>query len=159
MRFNKRVYGSCREFLKDVRFAIRNRKRIKRVMKKGLVPAAFRERLMIVVTAVYGCRYCSWAHTREALRSGLSREEIANLFSGSIEDCHEEEAIALLYAQHWAESNAKPIPESVQRLEQAYGAEKVEAVNLVLHMIRLGNLLGNSLDYLLYRVSFGKWRR
>ena len=37
--------------------------------------------------------------------------------------------------------------------------EKAEAIHLMLHMIRLGNLLGNTWDYILFRVSFGRWRR
>ena len=44
----------------------------------------------------------------------------------------------------------------VQKLEETYGPEKSDAIHLMLRMIRLGNLLGNTFDYLLYRVSFGK---
>jgi len=69
----------------------------------------------------------------------------------------EEEAMAVIYAQHWAESDAHPDPEAVQRLQQAYGVEKTEAFHLMLRMIRMGNLLGNSWDYLIYRISFGRW--
>jgi hypothetical protein len=74
-----------------------------------------------------------------------------------MDNCPEEEAIALLYAQHWADSNAKPDPEATRRLEQAYGAEKAEAINLILRMIRVGNLSGNTWDHLLSRISFGRW--
>ncbi|MEA2086399.1 MAG: carboxymuconolactone decarboxylase family protein, partial [Chloroflexota bacterium] len=73
--------------------------------------------------------------------------------------CPGEEGLALIYAQHWAESNAHPDPEAVRKLEETYGIEKAGAIYLVLRMIRLGNLSGNSLDYLLYRISFGRWRR
>ena len=65
--------------------------------------------------------------------------------------------IAILYAQHWAETNAQPEAEAVRKLEQTYGTEKAEAIDVVLRMIRLGNLVGNSCDYLLYRISFGRW--
>lgn len=121
-----------------------------------MLSPAFRERLMLAVTAVNQCRYCSWVHTREALKSGLSGEEIGSLLSGSLEDCPEEEALALLYAQHWAESNANPDPEWVERLVESYGNQKMKAIDLVLRMIRVGNLAGNSWDCLLHRVSFGR---
>ena len=32
-----------------------------------------------------------------------------------------------------------------------------ELINLVLRMIRVGNLWGNTWDLLLYRISFGRW--
>jgi len=145
------------EFFADVGFLTRNMRMVIKVMMGRTVSRAFRERLMLAVTSVYGCRYCSWLHTGEALRSGLDREEIAGLLAGIVDNCPEDEAIALLYAQHWADSNAKPDPEAVRRLEEAYGPEKAKAIDLILHMNRIGNLSGNSLDCFLQRISFGKW--
>jgi len=113
---------------------------------------------MLAVTAVDGCRYCSYIHARQALKSGVTPEEISQLLSGDVDDCPEEEAMGVIYAQHWAESDAHPDSEAVRRLQQTYGVEKAEAIHLMLRMIRLGNLLGNSWDYLLYSISFGKWR-
>jgi AhpD family alkylhydroperoxidase len=159
MKFNKRTYGSIKELAIDLWFPIRNRKRLKELRNKTLLSPAFRERLMLAVTAVNGCRYCSYFHTKQALKSGISLEEISKLLSGDIDDCPEEEALALIYAQHWAESNAHPDPEAAKKLQETYSFEKVEAIHLALQMIRLGNLLGNTWDYLLYRISFGKWHR
>ena len=93
------------------------------------------------------------------MKSGVTPEEISQLLSGDVDNCPEEEAVAVIYAQHWAESDAHPVPEAVRKLQQTYGFEKTEAIHLMLRVIQLGNLLGNSWDYLLYRVSFGKWRR
>ncbi len=154
-RFNKRTYG-IGEFFGDISFLTKNVRNVRRVMREKRIPSAFRERLMLAVTSVYGCRYCCWAHTREALRSGVEQEEIARLLAGSIDNCPEEEAIALLYAQHWADSDARPDPEAVGRLEEAYGAERAEAINLILRMIRVGNLWGNTWDRFLYRLSFSR---
>ena len=159
MNFNKRTYKSLKELLSDLWFPFRNRKRLKEVTDKGLISPAFRERLMLAVTAVDRCRYCSYFHTKQALKSGITPEEISQLLSGDVENCPEEEAMALIYAQHWAESDAHPSPEAERKLRQIYGSEKMEAIHLMLRMIRLGNLLGNSWDYLLYRMSFGKWQR
>ena len=77
--------------------------------------------------------------------------------AGSFEICPSEEAIALLYAQHWAESNANPDTETTERLERAYGAETTKAINVVLRMVRIGNLTGNLWDYFLYKLSRGRW--
>lgn len=159
MKFNKRTYGSAREFFSDLCFPFRNRKRLGELKSRGLISPAFRERLMLAVTAVDGCRYCSYFHAGQALKNGISQEEIKQLLSGDVGGCPGEEGLALIYAQHWAESNAHPDPEAVRKLEETYGIEKAGAIHLVLRMIRLGNLSGNSLDYLLYRISFGRWRR
>jgi|AntAceMinimDraft_9_1070365.scaffolds.fasta_scaffold02584_7 AhpD family alkylhydroperoxidase len=159
MRFNKRTYVSLKDFLRDLIFPFRKRKQLREVKNKRLLSPAFRERLMLAVTAVERCRYCSYFHSKLALKGGIPQEEIGKLLSGDVQDCPEEEVIAILYAQHWAESNAHPDPEAVQKLQEIYGSEKAEAIHLMLHMIRLGNLLGNTWDYLLFRLSFGKWRR
>ena len=154
-KFNKRTYG-VREFFVDISFLTKNVRNVRRVMREKRIPNAFRERLMLSVTSVYGCRYCCWAHTREALKSGVEEGEIAGLLAGSVDNCPEDEAIALLYAQHWADSDARPDPEAVGRLDEAYGVEKAEAINLILRMIRVGNLSGNTWDRFLYRLSFGR---
>ncbi len=159
MKFNKRTYRSLKELFTDLCFPIRNRRKLREVRNKELLSPAFQERLMLAVTSVEGCRYCSYLHSRLALKGGVSQEEIGKLLSGDFEDCPEEEALAVLYAQHWAESSARPDLEAVQKLRGTYGSEKSEAIHLMLRMIRLGNLLGNTWDYLLYRISFGRWRR
>jgi AhpD family alkylhydroperoxidase len=155
-KFDRRTYGSPREFFEDIFFVTRNMRRSRSLMKGTEMPAAFRERIMLAVTSVYGCRYCSWVHTREALRNRVEQDEISSLLTGSVEGCPEEEAVALLYAQHWADSDGRPDLEAVSRLEEAYGSEKAQAIEVVLHMIRLGNLAGNTWDRFLHRISFGR---
>ena len=155
-KFTKRTY-SLWELLADISFLTKNIRDVRRIMREKLISSAFRERLMLSVTSVYGCRYCYWAHTREALRSEIDPKEITGLLTGSVENCPEEEALALLYAQHWADSNARPDPEATRRLEEAYGAETAKTINMVLRIVRVGNLWGNSWDCFLYRISFGRW--
>jgi AhpD family alkylhydroperoxidase len=157
MRFKKRTYKSLKEFFSDLWFPIRNRNRLREITKKRLLSASFRERLMLAVTAVNDCRYCSYFHTKMALRSGVAAQEISQLLCSDMANCPEDEAVAISYAQHWAESNAHPDPEAAERLQQTYGMEKTEAIHLMLRMIRIGNLSGNTFDYLLYRITFGRW--
>lgn len=155
-KFMKRKY-SLRELCADISFLTKNVRDVRRIMREELISGAFRERLMLSVTSVYGCRYCCWAHTREALRSGIDPKEITGLLTGSVGTCPQEEALALLYAQHWADSNASPDPEATIKLEQTYGAEKAKMINIVLRIIRVGNLWGNSWHCFLYRISFRRW--
>jgi AhpD family alkylhydroperoxidase len=159
MKFNKKTYKSIKELFADLFFPVKNMKRLREVRKRGLLSPSFQERLMLAVTAVDGCRYCSYVHTKQALKSGIQPPEISRLLSGDIDGCPEEEAIAVMYAQHWADSDAHPDLEIVQRLQRTYGVEKAEAINLMLRMVRIGNIMGNTLDYFIYLISFGKFMK
>jgi AhpD family alkylhydroperoxidase len=154
-RFRRRTYHNLSEIWADFRFIVARRALIRNAMRELLSPA-FRERLMLSVTQVNQCRYCSAFHSQEALKAGLDREELATLLAGQIPaGTPQDEIPALLYALHWAESNAQPDPQAVQRLLERYGTEVSEAIHIVLRMIRMGNLLGNTADYILYRLTFG----
>ena len=154
--FRKRTYRNPGDLVADLWFVLRNGPRIAWVLRKRTVPPPFRERLMLAVIGVYRCRMCSWAHTREAFKTGVSTDEIRSLLSGSVDDCPPDEVVGVLYAQHWADSDAHPAPDATQVLVESYGTEKACAIDLVLRMIRAGNLTGNTWDYLLYRLSFGR---
>ncbi len=155
-KFTRRIYHNFGELLDDFRAIWQRRPLIRRAMRE-LISFAFRERLMMVVTEVNGCRYCSYYHARLALRAGISTDELRELLSGSIPpNAPQDELPALAYAQHWAETNAHPDPQARQRLMEIYGRDKAEAIELVLRMIRSGNLAGNLWDYWLFRLSFGR---
>ncbi|MEJ2746638.1 MAG: carboxymuconolactone decarboxylase family protein [Anaerolineae bacterium] len=156
-KFNKRYYDNLGLFWRDFRYPFQNRDKLKLAMGGDLVSPAFRERLMLAVTAVNGCRYCSYYHAKEALKTGLPEAEIRAMRDGIVDNAPAEELPALLYAQHWAESNANPDPDLRQKLAETYGTERAAAIDVILHMIRVGNLLGNTTDYWLYRLSFGRW--
>lgn len=158
MKFKKRIFRDPVDLIRNLMYPLRNRKLLRKAAKDNLIPAAFRERLMLAVTAVNGCRYCSYFHTKQALKSGVGPVEISQLLSGDITDCPPDEAVAVSYAQHWAEANAYPEPDTTRRLQETYGREKAEAITTYLHMIRMGNLLGNTWDYILFLLTF-RWLR
>jgi AhpD family alkylhydroperoxidase len=127
------------------------------LMRGAVLSPALRERLMLVVTGVNACRYCSYYHSRQALAEGLSREELGTLAAGDFEGSPTEERPALLYAQHWAESDGQPDPAARHRIGELYGTPKAKAIDLALRVIRIGNLTGNAADFLLYVISRGRW--
>jgi AhpD family alkylhydroperoxidase len=156
MKYRKRLYKSPKAFFADLSFQFKHRKVFRKMKEKDLIPPFFQERLMLAVTGVNECRYCSYFHAGQALKSGISQEEIDMLLASTIESCPDEEKVALMYAQHWAETDAHPDPEALQELQKTYGPEKTEAIHVILRMIRMGNLLGNSFDYFLYLLSCGR---
>jgi AhpD family alkylhydroperoxidase len=154
--FRRRIYRSLTEVFADLKAILARRDQMKPLMRGELIDAAFRERLMLAVTAVNGCRYCSYAHAKQALVAGISDEEVAALQEGVLKNSPGEELPALLYAQHWAETRGAPDPAARRGVIERYGEEKAAAIELALRTIQMGNLMGNTVDYVLYRVSFGR---
>lgn len=154
--FRRRTYHSLGEVLTDIRVVLKHRHEMRALMRGDTISSAFRERLMLAVTQVNACRYCAYYHAKQALVEGLSGEELQALAEGDFNNSPADERPALLYAQHWAEANAQPAPAARRRLQELYGAEQADAIELSLRVIRIGNLLGNTWDRLLYTISRGR---
>jgi AhpD family alkylhydroperoxidase len=155
-KFPKRRFANVGEAFREIRTIFSMRKEIRALMSGEDISPSFRERLMLAVTSVNKCRYCSHAHSREALSKGISPEEVRRILGGEMQLGPEEEIQALLYAQHWAESNGKPESVPREKMVALYGEKKTGRIELALRMIRTGNLLGNTFDYVLYTITFGK---
>ena len=155
-KFNKRTYHGLREALRDFSAMVKHRKQIRTLMRSDSLTEAFRERIMLTVTEVNGCRYCQYAHAKMALSAGLSASEIDSLSSGAFHHCPPEEVPALLFAQHWAEENGSPDSAMRKKMHSIYGENKTRDMELVMRMIHMGNLMGNTWDLLIYKLSFGK---
>lgn len=153
--FLKRRYQSFRQFYADLAFLFTHRHSIKKAMKGETLPADFRERIILAVTGVNQCRYCSYVHTRLALKTGISKNETDELLKGVFGEVPSEERIALAYAQHWAEQRGNPDPEVQATFESTYSPEQREAIYAVIRLINFNNLCGNTLDWILHTLSFG----
>ena len=150
--FNKRFY-TPRSLFRDLREMLSRRSQIRETARSGRVDPAFVEKIMMAVTAVNGCRYCAYFHTRQALKEGVREDEIARILSLELGDFPPEEAVALAFAQHWAETESKPDPDAERRFYEYYGAQVSADILNWMHMINMGNLLGNSWDALLWRIG------
>jgi AhpD family alkylhydroperoxidase len=125
---------------------IRNRRRTS-------VDSKFIERLMLATTEVNGCEVCSYAHTRMALKEGFSQDEINAFLSGSKAFVNEEEATAILYAQHVADTMGNPDPQAYQHLVKVYGVNKAEIIHAAVTVMMMGNILGIPLSAFLRRMQ------
>jgi AhpD family alkylhydroperoxidase len=124
-----------------------------RAAQRRRVSAAFQSKLMLTVTAVNGCRYCGWFHSRLAESRDVPRDEVKALLSGAIDrGVADDEVAGLLFAQHYAESNRRPSPEAVERLRQAYGRETATDILLYVRQVMIGNLGGNTYRSFVERV-------
>jgi len=157
--FPRRTYRSLGQAWADVKYLLQRRAVLRSTLRReaGALSPQFRERLMLAVTAVNECRYCAYFHLKVADAVGLSAAEARSMLDRRVEHCPPEEIPALLYAQHWAERDAQPEPAARDRLIETYGPAQADRIELVLRVIRLGNLSGNSVDAVLYRLSGGRF--
>jgi AhpD family alkylhydroperoxidase len=126
---------------------------LREAVRAGRVSKAFAEKIMLAVTRVNGCRYCAYGHTRAALASGVEEGELERIMAGDLGGFPEQEAIALAFAQHYAESACQPDPAAWQRLVEYYGTDTGKDIQAYLRMITFGNLYGNTFDALLSRLG------
>jgi AhpD family alkylhydroperoxidase len=155
--FKKRHFKNILQAIKEAARLFKTRSTFRAANHSGKISKQFRARLRLAVTEVNRCRYCSYAHTKIALQSGLTQSEIQGILKHNVQGSPEEEMQAILYAQHWAENDGQPDAEVRKSLVKRYGSGKTETIEKVLATMRMANLMGNSLDYLLFRVSRGRW--
>ncbi|MGI6208829.1 MAG: carboxymuconolactone decarboxylase family protein [Anaerolineae bacterium] len=148
----KRYYTPA-AFLRDLGDFLRHLPDLLRAVRGGRVSRALAEKLMLVVTRVNGCRYCSYLHTRLALRAGVGEEELAQVLMLELDEFPAQEAVALAFAQHYAESDRHPDPEAEHRFRSFYGPEAARDLMAYIRMVTLGNLAGNTVDVFLARLK------
>ncbi len=144
-RFTKRyfTFRTLREYFASM---IAHRKSMLRTMKGKRLSETFAEKIMLAVTGVNGCTYCNYFHSKMALESGLLPQEILDISCLEFDNVVPEEAPALAFAQHFAESMENPSPKSIQSLITCYGVQKAQDIINYCRMITFGNLFGNTIS-------------
>jgi AhpD family alkylhydroperoxidase len=150
--FRKRIY-TLRSFISDVQDVIRHFPEIRETMRSRRVSRTFMEKIMLVITQVNGCRYCSYFHTRMALTSGIDEAEIEQLMALDTGSFPPEQAVALAFAQHYAENGCCPDPEAEKRFQSYYGPQISADIMNAIRMIKMGNLAGNTVDAFISRLK------
>ncbi len=107
-----------------------------------IVDKHFLKRLELAVTEVNGCAACSYQHTKMALRQGMSNEEISSFLSGGDEFIKPEEAKAIMFAQHFADSKGFPKKYAYDAIVKEYGKERASIILSALQVILAGNMYG-----------------
>ncbi len=150
--FDRKVFDA-KTFWGDLKFLVASRREIRAAMRNPDLGRDFMEKVMMVVTAVNGCRYCSWFHSGQAAASGMNEDEILNMFNLQYEiSATPHEIPALDFAQHYAETDRHPDPEMVTGLDAFYGERTARHIMLFIRMIFFGNLSGNTFDAFLSRL-------
>ncbi|MDX9726324.1 MAG: carboxymuconolactone decarboxylase family protein [Bacteroidales bacterium] len=121
--------------------------------RKKLVNKDFVERLQLAVTEVNGCAACSYAHTYMALKQGMSSEEINSFLSGDGTFINQDEAKAIIFAQHYADTRGFPKKYAYYSLIDEYGNQKVEIIVSAIQLMHPGNIYGTPYSALISRLK------
>ena len=114
---------------------------------------ALREKIMLAVTRVNDCRYCSWVHTGLALKNGIDMDELSVLLGQQLGGGTDEaQAVAILFAKHFADTVRHPSRAARGQLAAYYGVWPRREIMAYIHMIYFSNLTGNSADAVLARL-------
>ena len=151
--FNKRIF-TLDTFAVSARTLFAHLPDVAAAFTRHTLSRAFTEKIMLAVTRVNGCRYCSYAHVRLALQSGVNDAELRDLLAGELDHIPPDEQTAILFAQHYAEQGDRYDATAWQTLEQSYGTEIAREMLVHIRLISFANLYGNTFDALLERLKF-----
>ena len=150
--FVKKIYSHREGYvalykgMRTLPWLVRNR-------RKKLLSRQFIERIMLAVTEVNGCEVCAYGHTKMALEQGMCQDEIEQILAGNCSSIHEDELVAVLFAQHYADTRGNPSAEAWERIISHYGREKALVILAATRMIMIGNIFGIPLSALLRRIK------
>ena len=148
--FKKRVLN-VNEFIKECFSLFKYFGDLKVTFRRKLIDNSFRERIMLAVTQVNQCRFCSFGHTHAALSTGISIKEIKEILDANFINVPEYQQLALCFAQNFTESNGIVEPEYLNDLNSYYGIEKSQDILTFARFMSFCNLCGNTLEAFLLR--------
>lgn len=150
--FTKRVF-TARLFFSDLAFLLRNLPRLRSVfLQKELKTIIAKS--AIVVGAINNCPNCMWLDAKLALHSGVGADEIKKLIKLEFQtSASDYELNALLFAQHYAETNRNPDPDLLKKLFDFYGQKSANDIILVIRVSLFGNLYFNT-----WEAAVNRWK-
>ena len=146
MSFRKRYFKRPKDFFLEIRKAFSYGKKNKGIDNANKISLDMAEKIMLAVTGVNSCVFCSYRHTESALKKGVDLEEIQNILKGEFGNFPQYEAIALVYAQHWTESGCNPDVDARNRMLEFYGEDKTGYIEVYMQRVYMGNLVSNTVE-------------
>jgi AhpD family alkylhydroperoxidase len=139
--FYKKIY-SLSEGYTIVYQALRTMPYLARSRQHKEMSPEFIERIMLAVTEVNGCEVCSYGHTKMALEQGMSSEEIQKLLAGVTDGIPVDEAKAVFFAQHYADTKGHPSATAWQQIVDTCGMSTALGSLGATRAIMFGNAYG-----------------
>jgi AhpD family alkylhydroperoxidase len=123
-----------------------------RVWAKKEVDPGFREELMLAVSRLNGCRYCSWGHHEWAQISGVSNEELAQLEQLDPSGFDRRKWVAISYARALVKEDFRRVqPELRRAVQHKFSPREIRQIELIANVMDVGNRTSNTFDAMLSR--------
>jgi AhpD family alkylhydroperoxidase len=139
-----RHFHSLRDFFGAIGALLEGLKLRRKAGDAAQIPRALSEKIMLAVTGVNQCAYCSFLHTQTALIAGVGKEEAERILAGTFSQTKEDERPALLYAQHWTDAGGNVSADAKKSLVDFYGPERAATVESYIRIVYLGNMCSNT---------------
>jgi AhpD family alkylhydroperoxidase len=144
--FSKRYLRRPKELFSMITSMLGQARKAKGLHEYQKMEPDLREKVMLAVSGVTNCLYCSYLHAKNALQKGVRDDEIIRLLNCDFGDFPEHEATAILYGQHWAETGGRPEAEVRARVANYYGKEKLNHLETVIRALYMGNMVSNTVE-------------
>lgn len=92
-------------------------------------------------------------HTKSAINAGASEDEINAMLNGELGEIGNDESLALMFAQHYADSDGATDQETYEHFVQHYGAQKAADMLSNIRVIMAANIHGIAVDALHSRLK------
>ena len=125
-----------------------------RVWMKEEVDPGFREELMLAVSRLNGCRFCSWGHHEWAQISGVPDEELARLEQLDPSGFDRRKWLAISYVRALVKEDFQRVqPELRRAMQHKYSPEEIRQIELIAKVMDVGNRGSNTFDAMLSRLK------
>lgn len=153
--FRKRTI-TTRQLIGDVLSLTPQTGIIYRVWLKHEIDPGFREELMLAVSELNQCRYCTWAHHEWAQMVGVSDDELAHIEQLDPTGFDRKKWLAISYVRALVSANFGPIDEAlVFEMQASYSTQEIKEIDIVARIMDIANRSANTWDALLSRLRGG----
>jgi AhpD family alkylhydroperoxidase len=144
--FRKRTI-TAPEFIRALASIAADAPTLYRVWIKHELNPGFREELMLAVSRVNDCKYCSWAHYEWANLEGIPEEELAQVEQIDPDNFDRKKWLAISYVRELVAVRFGAVSQDLMRQMRAqYTGPEIKAIILVAKVMDAANLGANTFE-------------
>jgi AhpD family alkylhydroperoxidase len=124
-----------------------------RVWVRHEIDPGFREELMLAVSKLNDCRYCTWGHQEWAHLNGISNEELAQVEQLDPKGFDRRKWLAISYVRALVKGDFRRVQPQLRRaMQHKYSPREIREIELIAKVMDIGNRGSNTWDALLSRL-------
>lgn len=120
---------------------------IYRIWARHAIDPGFREELMLAVSRLNDCRFCTWGHQEWAQMNGISDDELARIEQLDPSGFDRRKWLAITYVRALVEGNFRRVtPELRRAMQHKYSPREIRDIELIARVMDIGNRGSNTFD-------------